>query len=325
MPRAITIPYYTMRDIYESHGKILQLEIVIGENYLNKKIKKPEVHRPGLVLAGYNPKFISSHLLIFGKMELRYIKQLDKKVMLDRLDKLFSDKTPGVVVTMPNPPKEIISICKKKKIPVFKSYLPTMTLITQILIVLNDEFSPATTIHGTLVEVFGIGMLIQGDSSIGKSETALGLLERGHRLISDDVVKIKRKDGKFLIGSGPKLTRHLMEIRGMGILNVAHLYGAVCVRPDKSVDILVKLEEWDNNKFYDRVGLGDKFYDILGVDVPFYILPVKPGRDVILLIETLALQFRLKDMGYHSAKEFQTKLLATIASKKKKKIKSEVS
>ena len=173
------------------------------------------------------------------------------------------------------------------------------------------------TLHGTLVELFGVGVLIQGESSVGKSEAALGLIERGHRLISDDVVRVKKKEN-YLIGAGPELTRHLMEIRGIGIINVAHLYGAVCVRTDKEIDMVIKLEEWDDQHFYDRVGLDDKFIDILGVSTPYHILPVKPGRDVVLLIETIALNHRLKGMGYNSAKEFNMKLLETIAHKRRK-------
>jgi HPr kinase/phosphorylase len=143
----------------------------------------------------------------------------------------------------------------------------------------------------------------------------LGLIERGHRLISDDVVKIRLREGVYLEGSGPELTRHLMEIRGIGIINVAHIYGAVCVRDHKTLELIVKLEEWDDKRFYDRVGLDEKYYDILGINIPYHILPVKSGRDVVLLIETIVLNHRLKEMGYNSAKEFNTKLLETISKK----------
>jgi HPr kinase/phosphorylase len=180
---------------------------------------------------------------------------------------------------------------------------------------LNEEFSPTVTCHGTLVEAFGVGVLIQGDSSVGKSEAALGLIERGHRLISDDVVRIRLREGPYLEGSGPQLTRHLMEIRGIGIINVAHLYGAVCVRDSKAIDLIVKLENWDDKRFYDRVGLEEKYRDILEVKIPYHVLPVKPGRDVVLLVETIALNHRLKGMGYNSAKEFNVKLLETIKKK----------
>jgi HPr kinase/phosphorylase len=194
----------------------------------------------------------------------------------------------------------------------------TMSLLSKLTLLLTEEFAPSLNCHGTLVEVFGVGVLIQGESSVGKSEAGLGLIERGHRLISDDIVKVKKKEN-YLEGVGAELTRHHMEIRGLGIINVANLYGAVCVRESKSVDIIVKLEVWDNDSFYDRVGLEDKFCDILSIKVPFHILPVKPGRDVVLLLETLALNHRLKKMGYNSAKEFNIKLLETISGKQKKR------
>ena len=183
---------------------------------------------------------------------------------------------------------------------------------------LLDEFSPEITVHGTLVEVFGVGVLIQGDSSVGKSETALGLIERGHRLIADDSVRVKRKEENYIEGSCAPLTKHHMEIRGIGIINVAHLYGAVCVRDYKSIDLAVKLEAWDDRSFYDRVGMEEKYCDMLGIKVPHHVLPVKPGRDVVLLLETIALNHRLKAMGYNSAKEFNAKLLEMIAIKQQK-------
>ena len=162
-------------------------------------------------------------------------------------------------------------------------------------------------------------MLIQGHSSVGKSEAALGLVERGHRLVSDDIVKVKKREGSHLEGSGAELTRYHMEIRGIGIVNVANLYGAVCVREHKSIDIVVKLEVWDEQNFYDRIGLDEQNCDILGVKLPLHTLPVKPGRDVVLLLETIALNHRLKQMGYNSAREFNNKLLNVISQKQRRK------
>ena len=183
---------------------------------------------------------------------------------------------------------------------------------------LFDEFAPSLTCHGSLVEVFGVGVLIQGESSVGKSEASLGLLERGHRLISDDIVKVKKREGGYLEGSGVELSRHHMEIRGIGIINVANIYGAVCVRDKKSLDLVVKLETWDDDFFYDRVGLEEKSITILQIPIPYHLLPVKPGRDVVLLLETIASNHRLKQMGYHSAKEFNAKLLSTLEYKTRK-------
>jgi len=236
-----------------------------------------------------------------------------------RIKSLLTPQTPAVVIAgRYAPPKDLAALCEQENIPLLRSRMKTMPLLTKMTFILSEAFSPTMTCHGTLVEVFGVGVLIQGDSSVGKSEAALGLLERGHRLISDDVVRVKVREGSYLEGSGPELTRHLMEIRGIGIINVAHLYGAVCVRDDKRLDIVVKLETWDDARFYDRVGLDETFCDILGIKLPYHILPVKPGRDVALLLETIVLNCRLKEMGYHSAKEFNLKLLETITKKQPK-------
>ncbi|MBN2479406.1 MAG: HPr kinase/phosphorylase [Parachlamydiales bacterium] len=309
---------YNVKDLYLKHQDILALKIIAGEKGLFRKIKKPEVHRPGLSLTGYLKSYKPSRILIFGRGELQYLKELKKSERQQRLETILTKSTPAVILARRYmPPVEIKKICESQNIPLFCSSMPTMQLISKMLHLLNDDFSPTVSMHGTLIEVFGVGVLIQGESSVGKSEAALGLLEKGHRLISDDVVKFRKKEDNTLIGKGPDLTRHLMEIRGIGIINVAHLYGAVSVRTDKVLDIVIKLENWDNNHFYDRVGLNENYTDILDVKVPFHILPVKTGRDVVLLIETITLNHRLKTSGYNSAKEFNKKLLEVISSKKK--------
>ena len=309
---------YLVKHLYEQHGKCLGLEVIAGRKGLSRRIQKAEVHRPGLSLTGFLKNFVNARLLIFGRNEIDYIRQLDEKTRFQRLQAILTHSTPAVIVTNLRVPKELSSICDDKSIPLFRAKAAATSLLSRITFLLIEEFSPSVTLHGTLVELFGVGVLIQGESSVGKSEAALGLIERGHRLISDDVVRVKKKEN-YLIGSGPELTRHLMEIRGIGIINVAHLYGAVCVRTDKEIDVVIKLEEWDDQHFYDRVGLDEKFIDILGVRTPYHILPVKPGRDVVLLVETIALNHRLKGMGYNSAKEFNIKLLETIAQKRRKK------
>ncbi len=308
---------YLVKHLYEQHGKYLGLEIVAGRKGLSRRIQKAEVHRPGLSLTGFLKNFVNARLLIFGRNEIDYIRQLDEKTCIQRLQAILTHSTPAVIVTNLRVPKELCTICENKSIPLFRAKSTATSLLSRITFLLIEEFSPSVTLHGTLVELFGVGVLIQGESSVGKSEAALGLIERGHRLISDDVVRVKKKEN-YLIGAGPELTRHLMEIRGIGIINVAHLYGAVCVRTDKEIDLVIKLEGWDDQHFYDRVGLDEKFIDILGVSTPYHILPVKPGRDVVLLVETIALNHRLKGMGYNSAKEFNMKLLETIAQKRRK-------
>ncbi len=319
---------YSVQELFEKNGTRLGLRLIAGKGGLKRIIKLPEVHRPGLSLSGYLKNYVSQRILIFGNVETLYLKDLDKALRYERLRGLLTHHTPAVIVAGRFlPVKELVAFCDKLGIPLFRTNIPTMNLVSKMTLLLNEEFSPTMTCHGTLVEAFGVGLMIQGDSSVGKSEAALGLIERGHRLISDDVVRIRLREGAYLEGSGPELTRHLMEIRGIGILNVAHLYGAVCVRDDKKIDLIVRLEDWDDRRFYDRIGLDEKYCDLLGVKVPHHILPVKPGRDVALLLETIVLNHRLKEMGYHSAKEFNVKLLETIASKQndRKKIRENFS
>lgn len=311
---------YLVRHFYEQYGKRLGLHLLVGDEEMSRRIYKAEAHRPGLSLAGHLKGFVASRILVIGRQEVDYLRTLDLKTQKERLKVILTGATPAVIIARGlSPPKALASVCGETGIPLFKASANATILLSQITFYLLEEFCPTVTLHGTLVEVFGVGVLIQGESSVGKSEAALGLIERGHRLISDDVVRVKKKEGGYLVGSGPELTRHLMEIRGIGIINVAHLYGAVCVRPDKGLDIVVKLEGWDDQHFYDRVGLDEQFIDILGLSVPYHILPVKPGRDVVLLLETIALNHRLKDMGYNSAREFNLKLLDALAKRQKKR------
>lgn len=307
---------YQVKEFYEKYKDTLALSIVTGEKGFSRCIKVPEAQRPGLSLAGYLKNYVNQRVLVLGTLEISYLRDLDSNTRIERIAGILTSKTPAIVVAGRYAPlKEIVQFCMENGFPLFRTKMKTMECLTRITFFLKEDFSPSMTCHGTLVEAFGVGVLIQGDSSIGKSEAALGMIERGHRLISDDIVKVKIREGTYLEGSGPELTRHLMEIRGIGIINVAHLYGAVCVRDDKKLDMVVKLEEWDDKRFYDRVGLDQKFCDILGMNIPYHILPVKPGRDVVLLIETIALNHRLKEMGFNSAKDFNVKLLDTIAKK----------
>jgi len=309
-----------VEDLLREHGKSLGLDLIVGNEKLRRKIPRPEIHRPGLSLAGFMKKFVPNRLLVFGNSEVLYLKELPAEMQIERLKAILTDATPAVIVAGRYIiPKKIVQICREKKIPLFKTSLPTTEFLSKATSLLVDEFAPMTTCHGTFIEAFGLGVLIQGDSSIGKSEAALGLMEKGHRLISDDVVKLRLRKDSTIEGSGPELNKHMMEIRGIGIINVAHLYGAVCVRGSKSLDLIVKLEEWDDQAFYDRIGLDEKFIEMLGVNIPYHILPVKPGRDVVLLIETIVLNHRLKLMGYHSARELNVKLLETISRKQKEK------
>jgi HPr kinase/phosphorylase len=309
---------YLVEDLYLSHAERLGLELVAGSSGIKRQIKVPEAHRPGIALTGYLNKFAYKRILIFGKVEIEYLRDLSSEVRRQRLGDILEKPVPAVFLARGfRPPKELLQACEKNHVPLFRAQMPTMALLNKLTLLLTTEFSPSDNVHGTLVEVFGVGLLIQGESAVGKSEAALGLIERGHRLISDDIVHIKKREGAYLEGSGAALTKHHMEIRGIGIINVKNLYGAVCVRDSKSIDIVVELEKWDDLSFYDRIGLEEKESEILGFKLPHHVLPVKPGRDVVLLLETIALNHRLKQMGYNSAKEFNSKLLEQLSGNNK--------
>lgn len=310
---------YLVKDLYDKYGDNLSLELVTGHAGLSRRIKVPEAHRPGLSLCGYLKHHSDQRILILGKVEIEYLKDLSPQKRIASLQPILKLRTPAVIIARRyRPPKELRMLCERSDLPLFRTSLSTMNLLTKLSAFLTDEFSPSMSCHGTLVEVFGVGVLIQGDSAVGKSEAALGLIERGHRLISDDIVIVKRQED-YLEGSGASLTRHHMEIRGIGIINVANLYGAVCVRNEKRIDTVVRLEVWHDDHYYDRVGLDERFTTLLGVKLPYLTLPVKPGRDVVLLLETIALNHRLKVMGYNSAQEFTAKVLEMTTAKKQRK------
>jgi HPr kinase/phosphorylase len=308
----------TIEKFFKDFEKTLALRLRAGNLGLTKSITIDEIERPGLALTGFLKGYSYDRILVFGSVEMGYLETLTSEDRRERLSKILSPELPMVLISRDkNEFVEMKEICDHLNIPLFVSSFRTAHVIQDVTYYLSRLFSPSESVSGTLVEAFGKGVLIQGDSSIGKSETALGLIVRQHRLVSDDVVIINKREGSYLEGEGPSITRHVMEIRGIGIINVAHLYGAVCVSEKVNIDVVVKLEAWDNNHFYDRVGLEEKTKDILGIAVPYYILPVKPGRDAVLLIETIVLNHRLKKMGVNSAKEFNIKLLDTIAKKSK--------
>lgn len=311
-----------IEDFYEKFHEKLGLEVVAGEVGLKRSILIPEVQRAGIFLTGFTDVYKEERVLIFGGLEAEYLKRLDSKERVKRLQAILTDKTPVVVISKNYfHIDELIDVCVQKDISVIKIDQPSTSVINKLSMILYEEFSPIASRHGTFIEVYDVGVLIEGDSSIGKSETALGLIEKGHRLVSDDVVRIKKRKESYLEGHGVELTRHHMELRGIGIINVATIYGAYCVRDRKKIDLIVRLEAWNNNHFYDRLGLEESTCEILGIKVPYSILPVKPGRDVALLIETIALNHRLKKMGYHSAREFKNRLRSKIASQQNLRLK----
>lgn len=308
---------YRVRDFFNRYNELLELSLIAGKNGLKRRVRSAKVDRPGLGLIGYTKIYDAARILIFGRIEAAYLKEMGVRKRVECLERILISSVPLVMISKnAKPCKEIVSLCEKKDIPLIQSTMSTLDLQSRMILLLVNDLSPTITLQGTMVEVFGVGVLIQGPSAVGKSEAALGLLERGHRLVSDDIVQVKKKENA-LVGFGPELTRHLMEIRGIGIINVSHLYGAVCVRRESNLDLITKLEAWNDDNFYDRVGLDEGHTDVLGINIPFHVLPVKIGRDVPLLIETLALNHRLKTTGSHAAKDLISKLGETIAGKKR--------
>lgn len=306
---------YLVEDLFQSHGGRLGLEVVVGPSGMKRSIPFPEAERPGLSLSGYLKHLQNHRILVLGKTEIGYLNDLDSSTRYERLDPLLHrQKTPAVVINRAHTaPKELMLLCEEREIPVFSTSLNTMEVLSQLIVLLQDEFALSTTVQGTLVEVFGVGILLKGDSAVGKSETALSLIERGHRLIADDLVRLKKKEEGSLIGTGDSFAKHHLEIRGIGIVNIANLYGVVCVKDHKNLNLVVQLELWNEDYFYDRVGLEEKTCTLLGVELPFHLLPVKADRNIALLIETIALNHRLKHVGFNTTVEFHKQLTSTIA------------
>ncbi|MBN2652686.1 MAG: HPr kinase/phosphorylase [Spirochaetales bacterium] len=289
----------------------LKLNCTCGRKGLNRKISVPNINRPGLPLTGFLENFAYERIQIFGKGEYAYVEKLISEGNTKNLDDFFSFEIPCCIVTSNiEPDKIFIEIAEKHNVPILKTNFDSSDFIIRLMRVLGDIFAPREVKHGTLVEVYGIGILIMGDSGVGKSETALELIERGHRLIADDAVELRCVDGSFVMGKGVnELTGHHMEIRGLGIININHLFGVGAIRDKKQVQLIVHLKEWDSEKNYDRFGGEVNTEKILGIPIPSLEIPVKPGRNIPIIVETAAMNERLKKMGYYSAKEFNENIL----------------
>ncbi|MBN1633264.1 MAG: HPr kinase/phosphorylase [Ignavibacteria bacterium] len=279
-------------------------------------IKEKDTHRPGLALAGYVDLFSYSRVQIFGNTEMKYLNQLSVKARCDALKKYFSFNVPCVIVTNNNkPPAELIKYAAKSNIPVFKTAHQTTRFISLIHDFLDDQFSSQVLIHGSFVDVYGVGLLFCGESGIGKSEVALDLIERGHRLVADDVVFVMKKAENILIGSSSKVSQHLMEIRGMGIIDIRRIFGVRSIRYQKRVEVVVELEKWSGHKNYERTGINTKHTDIMGVETELINLPIFPGKNITVIAEVIALNYLCKHYGYDAAKEFQQRLNQLIKKK----------
>jgi HPr kinase/phosphorylase len=293
----------------------LQLKCIAGRSGLSRKLTTTKISRPGLPLSGFFDEFSHESIQVFGRGEQQYVKKLEELLSLATIERLFSYPIPTCVFCDGGTPsRQIIEIAERSGCSILQTALGSADFSRGLYQMLDEIFADTITIHGVLVEVYGIGVLITGESGVGKSETALELIERGHRLISDDTVKLRNISGTYLIGSGENpLLAHHMEIRGLGILNLANLFGVGAIRDKKQVQLLVRLEEWDSNKNYERVG-EELTETMLGITVPKLEIPVKPGRNVPIIIETAARNERLKKLGYYSAKEFDQSVLKWLES-----------
>lgn len=304
MESEYSIPLKTLIDEF-------QLEVVYlpcpAEEIL---ITNTEVNRPGLALAGFFGNFEPSRIEIIGKAEHRY---LDESAPGDRIRKVreFIDHKPACVVTSTNLSifDEMWDEAKKEGVPLLRTKGKTSPFMAALIASLNTYLAPRITRHGVLVEVYGEGILILGDSGVGKSETAIELVKRGHRLIADDAVEIKRVSAKTLVGSAPEIIRHYVELRGIGIVDVKRLFGVGAVKDTEKVNLVINLEHWVNGKMYDRLGLDNETMDILGIEVPSITIPVKPGRNLAIIFEIAAMNNRQKRMGYNTAEEFNKRLM----------------
>jgi HPr kinase/phosphorylase len=287
------------------------LEEIVGiPNPEDVMITTTDINRPGLQLSGFFEYFGSDRVQIFGKVEMTYLDQLDSEKRLESLDGLFREGFPCAVIArgMDAHP-EMIDIARKYNIPVYSTTEVTSRFSSSLIAFLNTELAPMETRHGELIEVYGEGVLILGESGVGKSETALELVKRGHRLVADDLVEIRRVSSKTLVGTAPEIIRHLIEIRGIGILDVKFLYGVGSVKMTESINLIINMELWDSTKQYERLGMEEQYTEILGIKVPSLTIPVRPGRNLAIIIEVAAMNNRQKKMGYNAAQVFSKRIM----------------
>jgi HPr kinase/phosphorylase len=296
----------------------LQIRLVAGKSGLDKEIWVGDINRPGLTLAGFYDFFAYDRIQIFGLGESAYLHQLTQEKKREVLEKFFSyDVLCCIFTANKEPDKLFTDYADKKGVPVFVTKKDTTRFTSSLIYLLNEAFAPTCTIHGTFVDVYGVGVLLIGKSGVGKSECALELVERGHRFIADDVVIIKRVEESILLGYGSSILKHHMEIRGLGIINVRDIFGIRSVKNRERVELVVIMEEWDSNKQYDRLGLEEQVYPILDIDVPNIVVPVRPGRNIPIIVETAALNQRLKKIGIYSAQELDQNIQEFLKREKK--------
>lgn len=300
----------------------VSLDVVYTPKGLEEiNVEIAEVNRPGLFLAGYYDYFDKLRLQILGLAEMNFLSGLSAEKRYERLDQLFSQQPPAVIVCRSEelePFPEMLELAQKHGVALLRSNEMTCTLMGSLISVLNLELAPRITRHGVLVEVYGEGILILGDSGIGKSETAIELLKRGHRLVADDAVEIRRVSNS-LYGTAPEIIRHYIEIRGVGVIDVQQLFGMGAVQFDTEIDLVIQLEQWEDGKFYDRLGLGEEKYTMLDVSLPIVTIPVRPGRNLAGIVEIATMKNRQMKYGYNAARDFVTQFDSKVDAMLKKK------
>jgi len=285
----------------------LELKLLAGEAD-NKYIRVSDIKRPGIELAGFWNYFVPERVQILGKTEITFLKELKPDILKERIQKFFSYELSCVVVTRDlDIPGVLLEEAQKTSTPLLKTHISTTRFASLLTNILEEALAPQKVIHGVLVDIYGIGVLIIGKSGIGKSETAIQLVKRGHRLVADDLINVKKIGERELRGSAPEVSRHFLEIRGIGIINVRTLFGAGAVQNSTVINMVAKLEKWEENKIYDRLGIDNSYDQIMGIEIPEVVIPVKPGRNLAMVLEVAAMNKRMRSMGYNAARDLSSK------------------
>jgi len=316
---------FTILDLLELDLKetmSLQMKCLFGRKGLTREIQIPEINRPGLALSGFFELFVGQRIQIFGRGEVAYLRKLEEEDRMDTISEILEHKPPCCIFCHQLAPGERFqALAEETNTPILQTPLESSDFSVRLIQVLSEIFAPEKTLHGVFIEVHGLGVLIRGESGVGKSENALELIARGHRLVADDAVLVKRLNGNMLLGFGTnKVMGSHMEIRGMGIVNIGQVFGAGAVKEHKQLELVVELEEWDLEKTYDRFGNKTETQNILGVNVPTIVIPIKPGRNIPIIIETAVLNERLKQRGYSAAKEFNKDMIQWLESENARKL-----
>jgi HPr kinase/phosphorylase len=310
-PRGVTVAT-VLRDLADSRA--LDLELLAGAAGLERRITIPHTQKTGLALSGFDAYLRPGRVLVFGRSEVRYLETLTADERGEALRRVFSHELPCLLVTGgATPPPETIAEADRAGVPLLRSRAATPEAMSRLAALLDTYLAARGIVHGVLMDILGLGVLVIGESGIGKSECALDLVVRGHRLVADDTVELRCRAQSFLIGTCPELTRHHMEIRGLGVINIQDLFGVASTRSSKRVELVVQLERWEHGREYDRLGLDEEFYEALGTRIPMIRMPVAPGRNVAILVEVAARNQLLRARGHHAARRLVTRLNERLA------------